>query len=68
MREKEGMLYIQTDAAINQGNSGGPLINAKTGTVVGVNTFKFVGGSIEGLNFAISSSEVKKAFPDIFKE
>lgn len=45
--------YIQTDATINQGNSGGPLIN-KCG-VIGINTIKLVGEGIEGTGFAISS-------------
>ena len=51
---------IQTDAAINEGNSGGPLIGLN-GCVVGVNTYKF--SDKEGLNFALS----KKAF-DNFAE
>ncbi len=52
---------IQTDAAINEGNSGGPLLGLN-GCVVGVNTFKFLGK--EGLNFALS----KKAFASFFKK
>lgn len=43
---------IHTDAAINPGNSGGPLINMN-GEVVGINSNKYVGTSIEGMGFAI---------------
>ncbi|MFA6661918.1 MAG: trypsin-like peptidase domain-containing protein [Bacilli bacterium] len=45
---------IQTDAAINEGNSGGPLIN-RYGSVIGVNSFKIVDASTEGLGYAIPS-------------
>lgn len=47
---------IQTDAAINGGNSGGPMFLGNE--VIGVNTFKRVGVAIEGLNFAVHYSEV----------
>lgn len=56
------MDMIQTDAAINRGNSGGPLVNS-LGEVIGVNTFIFTGGTSSGnvgLGFAIPSNRVKK--------
>ena len=56
------MTLIQTNAALNSGNSGGPLINAY-GQVVGINTIKMVASyadeaAVEGLGFAIPSSTV----------
>lgn len=56
-------MLIQTDAAINRGNSGGPLLN-EAGKVVGINTLVVRGsassGDIEGLGFAIPASMVEK--------
>ena len=43
---------IQTDAQINLGNSGGPLVS-QNGKVIGINFAKFIGTSIEGMGFAI---------------
>jgi len=50
--------YIQTDAALNPGNSGGPLIN-REGKVIGINNFKIGGG--ESLGFALESNKIKES-------
>ncbi|MGO9409711.1 MAG: Do family serine endopeptidase [Spirochaetia bacterium] len=60
--------YIQTDAAINQGNSGGALVNVR-GEVVGINTWIAAptGGSV-GLGFAIPVNNAKKAIDDFISK
>jgi S1-C subfamily serine protease len=57
--------YIQTDAALNPGNSGGPLIN-KQGEVIGINNFKVGGG--ESLGFALESNYIRETVNNIFQE
>jgi serine protease Do len=52
--------FIQSDTAINGGNSGGPLVNMK-GEVIGINSVKFVGFGVEGLSFSIPVDTVKYA-------
>ena len=54
IEDDNGTMYtlIQTDAAINAGNSGGALVNAE-GKLIGINTLKMSGTGIEGMGFAI---------------
>ncbi|WAC02109.1 trypsin-like peptidase domain-containing protein [Lacinutrix neustonica] len=59
-RENEGVKLIQTDASINSGNSGGPMIN-KSGILVGVINAKLSGLGIEGIGFAIPAELIRDA-------
>ncbi len=61
----DGTTYtlIQTDAAINSGNSGGALVNSE-GKVIGINTLKLSGTGIEGMGFAIPINDTI----DIYKQ
>jgi len=59
--------FIQTDAAINQGNSGGPLVDAH-GEVVGINTFLISpSGSFAGMGFAIPTQLVRPTVDSLIK-
>ncbi len=57
-RIRDGVKYIQIDAAINPGNSGGPLVN-KIGEVIGINSFIIRGG--DNLGFALPVSYLREA-------
>lgn len=57
---------LQTDAAINEGNSGGPLVNLK-GQVIGINTATAAKGQAEGVGFAIPINSLKTAIDSISK-
>lgn len=67
---EKNMNLIQIDAAINSGNSGGPLVNS-CGQVIGINSAKMSSSysssqaSIEGLGFAIPIDEAKKIIDDL---
>ncbi|MBQ7629223.1 MAG: trypsin-like peptidase domain-containing protein [Selenomonadaceae bacterium] len=56
--------YLQTDAAINQGNSGGALVNAD-GELIGIPSVKIVRNGFEGMAFAIPINTVKSVVDDI---
>lgn len=58
--------FIQTDAAINEGNSGGALINAN-GDLVGISTANFNQKGAQGINFAIPSNATKLIMNEILK-
>ncbi len=65
LRPEDPMVYIQTDASINPGSSGGPLVNT-AGEVVGINTMIFSqSGGNEGIGFAAPSNIVKNVYEQL---
>ena len=57
---------IQTDAAINAGNSGGALVNSE-GKIIGINTLKLSGTGIEGMGFAIPINDTLDIYESLIK-
>ncbi|MCL2355915.1 MAG: trypsin-like peptidase domain-containing protein [Defluviitaleaceae bacterium] len=57
---------LQTDAAVNRGNSGGPLVN-RNGEVIGIVTAKLIGSDIEGMGYALPINDVRHILDDIIE-
>ena len=66
--KREDLGFLQTDASLNPGNSGGPLLN-EYGCVVGINTGEIVGTddgqAVTGINFAIPVNDLREALRDV---
>lgn len=60
----DNMTLIQTNAAINSGNSGGALANSR-GEVIGINSAKLVASNAEGMGFALSINQVKPVVEEL---
>lgn len=61
------MTLIQTDASINAGNSGGPLLNSK-GEVIGITSSKLVSSQVEGIGFAIPITDAMPILDDLMNK
>jgi serine protease Do len=66
MRNRLSLDVLQTDAAVNRGNSGGPLVN-QNGEVVGIVTAKLIGADIEGMGYALPANNVQGLLTDIME-
>ena len=65
--DQKNQSFIQTDAAVNMGNSGGALVNTK-GELIGINTaISSISGGFVGYSFAVPSNTVRKVFEDIIE-
>ena len=66
--DEDGNTYtaIQTNAAINSGNSGGALVNSQ-GQVIGINTLKVSGEGVEGVGFAIPINSTKDIYEQLIE-
>ena len=65
--KSSAMTLIQTDAAINEGNSGGPLLN-QYGQVIGINSVKVSASGYEGLGFAIPVNTARPIVEQLIKQ
>jgi serine protease Do len=67
LKPEDPAVYIQTDAPINPGSSGGPLVDTQ-GRLVGINTFIFSqSGGSEGIGFAIPANVINRIYADFRK-
>jgi len=64
MRTRLTLDVLQTDAAVNRGNSGGPLLNHR-GEVIGIVTAKLMGSHIEGMGYAIPINAAREILQDL---